>query len=146
MFFFSFAFCTFFNKFHVRLGKKSKSVSFSRVYVCVKAKLTVVSFFFTFFYFAPFPNANIFQAGMSVKNDREVGLYIWRRATISELFGFILRWVRWEGEGRLSGEMRQEDEVSGEEKKWKTPFSRNYFVKKCLLMNANVLKSGREQK
>ena len=30
-------------------GKKSKSVSFSRVYVCVKAKLTLVSFFFTFF-------------------------------------------------------------------------------------------------
>ena len=48
--FFSFAFCTFFKIFHVRLGKKSKSVSFSRVYVCVKAKLTLVSFFFTFFF------------------------------------------------------------------------------------------------
>ena len=47
--FFSFAFCTFFKIFHVRLGKKSKSVSFSRVYVCVKAKLTVVSFFLLFF-------------------------------------------------------------------------------------------------
>ena len=47
--FFSFAFCTFFKIFHVRLGKKSKSVSFSRVYVCVKAKLTLVSFFFTVF-------------------------------------------------------------------------------------------------
>ena len=46
--FFSFAFCTFFKIFHVRLGKKSKSVSFSRVYLCVKAKLTLVSFF-TFF-------------------------------------------------------------------------------------------------
>ena len=43
--FFSFAFCTFFKIFHVRLGKKSKSVSFSRVYVCVKAKLTLVTFF-----------------------------------------------------------------------------------------------------
>ena len=30
--------------FHVRLGGKSKSVSFSRVYVCVKAKLTLVFF------------------------------------------------------------------------------------------------------
>ena len=47
--FFSFAFCTFFKIFHVRLGKKSKSVSFSRVYVCVKAKLTLVSFFYFFF-------------------------------------------------------------------------------------------------
>ena len=46
--FFSFAFCTFFKIFHVRLGKKSKSVSFSRVYVCVKAKLTLVSFFTSF--------------------------------------------------------------------------------------------------
>ena len=36
------------------MGKKSKSVSFSRVYVCVKAKLTLVSFFYIFFY-APFP-------------------------------------------------------------------------------------------
>jgi len=47
--FFSFAFCTFFKTFHVRLGKKSISVSFSRVYVCVKAKLTL-RFFFTFFF------------------------------------------------------------------------------------------------
>ena len=47
--FFSFAFCTFFKIFHVRLGEKGKSVSFSRVYVCVKAKLTVVSFFLLFF-------------------------------------------------------------------------------------------------
>ena len=47
---FSFAFCTFFKIFHVRLGKKSKSVSFSRVYVCVKAKLTLVSFFLLFFH------------------------------------------------------------------------------------------------
>ena len=46
--FFSFAFCTFFKIFHVRLGEKSKSVSFSRVYVCVKAKLTLVSFFYFF--------------------------------------------------------------------------------------------------
>ena len=36
--------------FPCTLGGKSKSVSFSRVYVCVKAKLTLVSFFFTFFY------------------------------------------------------------------------------------------------
>ena len=48
--FFSFAFCTFFKIFHVRLGKKSKSVSFSRVYVCVKAKLTLVRFFFHCFF------------------------------------------------------------------------------------------------
>ena len=47
--FFSFAFCTFFKIFHVRLGEKSKSVSFSRVYVCVKAKLTLVIFFYFFF-------------------------------------------------------------------------------------------------
>ena len=51
---FSFAFCTFFKNFHVRLGKKRKSVSFSRVYVCVKAKLTFVSFFY-FFLFCTFP-------------------------------------------------------------------------------------------
>ena len=55
--FFSFAFCTFFKIFHVRLGKKSKSVSFSRVYVCVKAKLTLVIFFY--FFFAPSPNSKL---------------------------------------------------------------------------------------
>ena len=57
--FFSFAFCTFFKIFHVRLGKKSKSVSFSRVYVCVKAKLTVVSFFLLFL-LCTFPLMNIY--------------------------------------------------------------------------------------
>ena len=51
--FFSFAFCTFFKIFHVRLGKKSKSVSFSRGYVCVKVKLTLVSFFLLFFMHLP---------------------------------------------------------------------------------------------
>ena len=60
--FFFFAFCTFFKIFHVRLGKKSKSVSFSRVYVCVKAKLTVVSFFY-FFLFCTFPLGVIAVAG-----------------------------------------------------------------------------------
>ena len=43
-----------FQNFPCTLGETSKSVSFSRVYVCVKAKLTLVSFFFTFF-FAPSP-------------------------------------------------------------------------------------------
>ena len=33
-----------FQNFPCTLGEKSKSVSFSRVYVCVKAKLTLVSF------------------------------------------------------------------------------------------------------
>ena len=42
-----------FKIFHVRLGEISKSVGFSRVYVCVKAKLTLVSFFLLFF--APSP-------------------------------------------------------------------------------------------
>ena len=46
-----------FQNFPCTLGEKSKSVSFSRVYVCVKAKLTLVSFFLLFFY-APFPNVN----------------------------------------------------------------------------------------
>ena len=43
-----------FQNFPCTLGKKSKSVSFSRVYVCVKAKLTLVSFFY--FFYAPSPN------------------------------------------------------------------------------------------
>ena len=38
------------------LGKKRKMLVFTGVYVCVKAKLTFVSFFSQFFYFAPFPN------------------------------------------------------------------------------------------
>ena len=38
-----------FQNFPCTLGEKGKSVSFSRVYVCVKAKLTLVRFFFTFF-------------------------------------------------------------------------------------------------
>ena len=45
-----FVFCVLhiFQNFPCMLGEKSKSVIFSRVYVCVKAKLTLVSFFFTF--------------------------------------------------------------------------------------------------
>ena len=43
----SFFFCVLhiFQNFPCTLGEKSKSVSFSRVYVCVKAKLTLVKFF-----------------------------------------------------------------------------------------------------
>ena len=36
-------------------GKKRKMLVFTGVYVCVKAKLTFVSFFFQFFFSAPFP-------------------------------------------------------------------------------------------
>ena len=43
-----------FQNFPCTLGEKSKSVSFSRVYVCVNAKLTLVSCFY-FFFHAPFP-------------------------------------------------------------------------------------------
>ena len=43
------AFLHIFHNFPCTLGgKKRKNVSFSRVYVCVKAKLTFVSFFFLF--------------------------------------------------------------------------------------------------
>ena len=51
--FFFWRFCAFFKIIHVRLGKKRKNVSFLRVYVCVKAKLTFVSFFS--FFCAVFP-------------------------------------------------------------------------------------------
>ena len=47
----------FFKIFHVRLGEKSKNVSFSRVYVCVKAKLKL--FVFLLLFFAPSPNFKI---------------------------------------------------------------------------------------
>ena len=93
--FFSFAFCTFFKIFHVRLGKKSKSVSFLRVYVCVKAKLTLVSFFLLFFY-APSPYAFLmllswaFWASCSqqcVSLCSDVDLLIWEfRGCISCVF------------------------------------------------------------
>ena len=53
---------SFFKIFHVRLGKKSKSVSFSRVYVCVKAKLTLVSFFY-----APSPKQKVKGADVPLK-------------------------------------------------------------------------------
>ena len=39
-----------FAHFPCTLGAKSKGVSFSRVYVCVKAKLTLVSFFLLLFF------------------------------------------------------------------------------------------------
>ena len=52
--FFLLRFCTIFQNFPCTPGEKSKSVSFSRVYVCEKAKLTLVSFFYFFFY-APSP-------------------------------------------------------------------------------------------
>ena len=54
---FCFSFCVFahFSKFSMYAwGKKGKMLVFTGVYVCVKAKLTVVSFFFLVF-FAPFP-------------------------------------------------------------------------------------------
>ena len=78
---FSFAFCTFFKIFHVRLGKKSKSVSFSRVYVCVKAKITLVSFFLLFF-FAPSPkNGHIWctffsDCGDSLQKERRCRAHV----------------------------------------------------------------------
>ena len=40
--------CTFLESFHVRLGKKGKMLVFTGVYVCVKSKLTLVSFVFLF--------------------------------------------------------------------------------------------------
>ena len=42
-------------------GKKGKMLVFTGVYVCVKANLTLVSFFSCFF-FAPFPNQNYHQS------------------------------------------------------------------------------------
>ena len=51
MYCFSFLrFCAFFKIFHIQLEEKRKNVSFYTVYVCVKVKLTFVSFFC-----APFP-------------------------------------------------------------------------------------------
>ena len=47
--FFFFCVLHIFQKFPFTLGEKSKSVCFSRVYVCLKAKLTLVSFFLLFF-------------------------------------------------------------------------------------------------
>ena len=47
--FFFFCVLHIFQNFPCTLGEDSKSVSFLRVYVCVKAKLTLVSFFFPFF-------------------------------------------------------------------------------------------------
>ena len=46
-------------KIHVNLGKKGFFLVFSRVYVCVKAKLTFV-IFFPFIFSAPFPNLNLY--------------------------------------------------------------------------------------
>ena len=42
------------------IEKKGKNVSFSRVYVCVKAKLTLLSFFY-FFCHAPSPEEDILR-------------------------------------------------------------------------------------
>ena len=67
--FFSFAFCTFFKIVHVCLGEKVKVLVFRGWMYCVKAKLTLVSFFLlflcTFPYLCSLPNflleyANIF--------------------------------------------------------------------------------------
>ena len=60
------------------MGEKSKSVSFSRVYVCVKAKLTLVSFFFTFFH-APFPYEKVpkILAGPFLAPPGALGAILW---------------------------------------------------------------------
>ena len=55
-----FCFCVFahFSKFSMYAwGKKRKMLVFTGVYVCVKAKLTLVSFF-SIFFFPPFPHLN----------------------------------------------------------------------------------------
>ena len=61
---FCFSFCVFAHVSNFSMyawGKKGKILVFTGVYVCVKAKLTPVRFFFLFF-FAPFPrNFNIYQ-------------------------------------------------------------------------------------
>ena len=44
------AFLRIFKNFHVRLGKKSKNVSFYKGVCMCKAKLTLVSFFLDFFF------------------------------------------------------------------------------------------------
>ena len=59
--FFFFCVLHIFQIFPCTLGGKSKSVSFSRVYVCVKAKLTLVSFFLLFFMHLPLSLFSIFK-------------------------------------------------------------------------------------
>ena len=57
-----FCFCVFahLSKFSMYAwGKKGKILVFTGVYVCVKAKLTLVSFFFLVFFFAPHHNNSI---------------------------------------------------------------------------------------
>ena len=48
-------FCTFFKIFHVRLGKKTKNVSFYRRVCMCKGKTNICQFFFSIFFFEPFP-------------------------------------------------------------------------------------------
>ena len=61
---FSFSFCVFahFSKFSMYAwGKKGKMLVFTRVYVCVKAKLTLVSFFYFFFMHLPLKETCFFR-------------------------------------------------------------------------------------
>ena len=80
-----------FQNFPCTLGEKSKSVSFSRVYVCVKAKLTLVSFFYFFFY-APFPNLNS-AWNWNLKRPNSTSAYV-----IIDSGGFWTRYSRFQGE------------------------------------------------
>ena len=69
---FVFLFLRFFKIFHVRLGKKRKLLVFTAVYVCVKAKLTLVRFFFFKFFFAPFPKPNMFMTMEMMTIDQDI--------------------------------------------------------------------------
>ena len=82
---------------HTIFWGKSKSVSFSRVHVCVKAKLTLVSFFY--FFYAPSPNF-ISSSGWGDNGDsvplvwagvrQGQGIFRWWEPLKSQWFVFIL--------------------------------------------------------
>ena len=78
--FFVFAYLQFFIIFHKHLGEKRKSVSFSSVYVCVKAKLTLVSFFPFFFLHLSLIQLDVQyltdQLGVGVKNELPIFLSV----------------------------------------------------------------------
>ena len=87
-----------FQNFPYTLGEKSKSVSFSRVYVCVKVKLTLVSFLSFFLCTFPlcFSNA-IVLSFLSILQSAMRFLMFWRRSSnmrVSRLHFLCVSWWR----------------------------------------------------
>ena len=71
-------------------GKKRKMLVFTGVYVCVKAKLTFVSFFSSNFFFAPFPEEKLKIKWIATSNAVEASIVPHSELFFKMLLGYLV--------------------------------------------------------